>query len=158
LISGNVNITVRKATQDDLDKIKALADAHRQELGFVRRPALLEAIIRKEIIVAQNSEHLAGLVHYRHRQDTQTTLYDIVVAPNYRRLGIGKALIETLIAEARTLGKQMIVLKCPEELPANNFYAHLDFERLREEPGKHRKLIVWQFSLPSDHIDTPCAL
>ncbi len=156
MISGNVNITVRKATEDDLDKIKALADAHRQELGSVRRPALLEAIIRKEIIVAQNSEHLAGLVHYRHRQDTQTTLYDIVVAPDYRRLGIGKALIETLIAEARTLGKQTIVLKCPEELPANTFYKRLGFEQLREEPGKHRRLIVWQFSFSSDHFEVPC--
>ncbi len=157
MISGNVNITIRKATKDDLDKIKALADAHRQELGFVRRPALLEAITRKEIIVAQNGEHLAGLVHYRHRRDVQTTLYDIVVASDYRRFGIGKALIDALIAEARTLGKQTIVLKCPAELLANIFYARLGFERLCEEPGKHRRLIVWQFSLQSDHIEALCA-
>lgn len=155
MISGNVDITFHKATTEDLDKIKVLADAHRQELGFVRRPALLEAITRKEIIIAQNNEHLAGFVHYRHRRDVQTTLYDIVVAPDHRLLGIGKTLIDALMTEAQTLGKQTIVLKCPEELAANTFYARLGFERICEEPGKHRKLVVWQFSIIQSDISFP---
>ncbi|MBN2393031.1 MAG: GNAT family N-acetyltransferase [Anaerolineae bacterium] len=149
MISGNAEITLRKATEEDLDNIKIMADAHRRELGFVRRPALLEAIHRKEIIVAQNSRHLAGFVHYRHRRDEQTTLYDIVVAAEYRLIGIGKALVQTLVAEIQALGKQTLILKCPAELPANTFYTHLGFERWKEEPGKHRPLIVWRLSIPS---------
>lgn len=149
MISGNANITLLKATVDDLDALKTLADAHRRELGFVRRPTLLEAIKREEIIIAQNGTCLAGFVHYHHRRDTQTTLYDIVVAPNYRLVGVGKTLVQALVAETRVLGKQTLILKCPEELPANAFYAHLGFERWQEDPGKRRKLVVWKLSLPA---------
>lgn len=144
MTSGNAEIVVRKATKEDLDAIKGLADAHRQELGFVRRPTLLEAIKCEEVIVAQNCGHLAGFVHYHHRHDEQTTLYDIVVSSAYRRQGIGRSLVKTLVAEAAALGKQVIVLRCPEELLANSFYAHIGFEHWKGEPGKRRKLVVWR--------------
>lgn len=155
LISGNANITIRKANENDLDAIKTLADAHRVELGFVRRPTLLEAIRRGEIIIAQNSKHIAGFVHYHHRRDTQTTLYDIAVKPDYRLAGIGKTLIYALISEAQTLGKQTILLKCPEELSANAFYASLGFERWQDDPGKRRRLIVWKLDIKAGEL-TAC--
>lgn len=147
LTSGNANIIIRKATENDLDAVKAIADAHRTELGFVRRPTLQEAIKRGEVIVAQSGESLVGFVHYHHRRDTQTTLYDIAVAPTFRLAGIGNILVTALIAEAQTLGKQVIILKCPAELPANGFYPRLGFKCQAEEPGKRRKLIVWRLSL-----------
>lgn len=140
---------IRKATPEDLETLDSLVKAHKKELGFVRRVTLAESISARSLLVTEIDNKVIGLVHYRHRRDAQTTLYDIVVESNYRFMGVGKTLIDALIAEAQTLGKQTIVLKCPEELPANDFYAHLDFERLREEPGKHRRLIVWQFFIPS---------
>ncbi len=144
MTSGHAEIAIHKATEDDLDAVKSLADLHRRELGFVRRPALLEAIRRSELTIARDSSHLVGFVHYRHRRDTQTTLYDIAVKPEYRRTGIAKALVQALISEARSLDKHFIVLKCPSELPANAFYARLGFERWAEEPGRRRKLTVWR--------------
>lgn len=139
--------TLRQATLADLDAIKSLADAHRHELGFVLRPALARSIKRGELIVAANSTGLIAFVEYYHRHDVQTTLYHIVVAPDYRRQGIGRRLIERLADEARAVGKEIIVLKCPATLPANDFYARTGWSLAGSEPGKRRLLNLWQLAL-----------
>ncbi len=141
------SFTLRQATPADLDTIKSLADAHRHELGFVIRPALARSIERSELIVATNSTSLIAFVEYHHRRDAQTTLYHIVVAPDYRRQGIGRRLIERLADEARAAGKEVIALKCPAALPANGFYARTGWSLAGSEPGKHRSLNLWQLTL-----------
>ena len=140
-------ISIRKATRQDLRSLDALAAAHKDELGFVRRVALADSIQRGEILVAENDAHVIGFVHYRHRLNRQTTLYNIVVSPDRRRQGTGRRLVEALIQEVRSLGKQCIVLKCPSDLPANGFYARLGFHRWGEEPGKRRGLTLWRLSV-----------
>lgn len=148
MTSGKTNnLTIRKATPADLDSIKVIADAHRQELGFVLRPALARSIMRGEILVAENSQGLIGFVEYHHRRDEQTTLYHIVVVANHRRQGVGEALIDALCDEALRLGKQVIQLKCPADLPAQEFYARLEFDLLGQEEGKARPLTIWSLSL-----------
>jgi GNAT superfamily N-acetyltransferase len=144
-------LTIRKAISTDLDAIKSLADAHSHELGFVLRPALARSIERSELVVAANSTGPIAFAEYHHRRDAQTTLYHIVVAPDYRRQGIGRWLIERLADEARATGKEIIVLKCPATLPANDFYAHTGWSLAGSEPGKRRPLNLWQ--LPLDASD-----
>lgn len=134
-----------KAVPPDVDAIKQIADAHRNELGFVRRPALLRAIDRSELFLATSNGRILGFVEYRHRQDDQTTLYNIVVIPEYQRTGIGRKLIQALIAEARRLEKQRISLKCPSGLTANEFYRTLGFQLYQTESGKQRQLNIWQW-------------
>lgn len=144
---GLANYSIRKAVAEDLESINILANTHKKELGFVRKVTLAHSIDQNEILIAESNGAIVGFVRYHHRQDMQTTLYDIVVSPVQRLAGIGRTLIGTLIDESRILGKQTIVLRCPAELPANEFYARMDFERWHEEPGKRRKLIVWRLSL-----------
>jgi ribosomal protein S18 acetylase RimI-like enzyme len=124
-----------------------MANAHRRELGFVRKVTLAASIRQKEILVAENDGHIAGFVHYHHRRDTQTTLYNIVVSPEKRERGIGKRLVKALVTETQSCNKKWIVLKCPAELPANKFYRRIGFRRWRKEPGKRRTLIVWRLSM-----------
>jgi GNAT superfamily N-acetyltransferase len=143
LTSGPSSLGVRKATPGDLFAIKEIADQHKQELGFVLRPALSRSIERGELIVAQDNARLVGFVEYHHRQDEQTTLYHIAVVPHYRRRGLGTALIKALRDEARDLGKACIRLKCPAGLPAGSFYEHLGFHSVGEEPGKNRLLTIF---------------
>ncbi len=140
-------LVIRKATPADLDAIKAIADAHRHELGFVLRPALAESIGRGEVLVAENHQGLIGFAEYHHRRDAQTTLYHIAVIPQCRQQGVGRALVNALCAEASALGKLTVFLKCPADLSARGFYACLGFEVLGEEPGNGRSLIVWTLSL-----------
>lgn len=138
---------VRKAVNRDLDTIKRLADAHRNELGFVMRPALERSIERRELLVASEDNGITGFVEYHHRRDRQTTLYHIAVKEELRNRGIGRMLLEALRDEALMEGKEIIRLKCPESLPANNFYARLGWQRTAIEEGKSRSLAVWELPL-----------
>lgn len=147
--SNKIKAILRKATLEDLDGIKILVDKHKNELGFVVRGALHRSIESSEIIVAVDEieGNLVGFVHYRHRKDKQTTLYNIVVAQDKRRCGIGKLLLDSLAAEAINKEKESILLKCPIELPANDFYRHLGFKLDSTIEGKKKPLNIWSLSL-----------
>lgn len=147
MTSGVPDITITKAEHSDIDGIKQIADAHRRELGFVRRPTLIEAIDRSEILIAKQNGNIVGFVEYRHRRDDQTTLYNIAVISGYRGLGIGNKLVQSLIAEARERNKKYVSLKCPEDLPANQFYEALGFHLYEVDPGKQRRLNIWRWIL-----------
>ncbi len=148
LLTSGKNITIRKAKPTDIDAIKEIADAHRRELGFVRRPSLIESINRHEVFVAQNGDGLVGFMEFHHRRDSQTTLYNVVVNNNYRREGIGHLLMHNLEKDAINQKKGVILLKCPEELPANAFYARLNYTLTRTDSGKSRQLNIWTKNLP----------
>jgi N-acetylglutamate synthase-like GNAT family acetyltransferase len=138
---------VRKAARADLDALKELVDSHKHELGFILRPALARSIARGELLVAENHTGVIGFVEYHHRQDEQTTLYHIVVTPDYRRMGVGEALVNILQTEARALDKSFIQLKCPADLPARSFYEHIGFHSVGEEAGKARSLVIFVLNI-----------
>lgn len=145
LISGGHEIVVTKAEHSDIDSIKQIADLHRKELGFVRRPALVEAIARSEVLIAKQNGNIVGFVEYRHRRDEQTTLYNIAVPLEYRGLGIGRRLVQTLLTEAKERNKKYVSLKCPVDLTANQFYEVLGFHLYEIESGKQRQLKIWRW-------------
>lgn len=146
MTSGN-EIEIRLAIPEDIVAVKNLADSHKHELGFLRRPALLKAIERHELLVAENGVGIVGFVEYRHRRDQQTTLYNVVVHPEHRRHGTGKQLVTNLEQEARKLGKSWVLLKCPEDLESNTFYERIGYKKVDVEKGKTRQLNIWQKNL-----------
>jgi N-acetylglutamate synthase-like GNAT family acetyltransferase len=141
---GIDNVHVRKARVEDLDAIKALADANKASLGFVLRPVLAAGIQRDWLLVAERAGQVIGFVHHRHRQDSQTTLYEICVDEASRRNGVGRSLVQALTAESRSLGKIRVCLKAPADLPANEFYRQLGFALTDVQQGKRRQLNVWE--------------
>ena len=141
------DFTIRKAIPSDSAAIKSLADAHRNELGFVLRPALAKSIERNEVFVAENSKGIVGFVEYHHRRDEQTTLYHIAVQHDHRQLNIGRQLIQALLDDAGQHGKRYIQLKCPVDLEANEFYERLGFTQVEIQPGRGRSLAVWRTML-----------
>ncbi|MBC8263372.1 MAG: GNAT family N-acetyltransferase [Anaerolineales bacterium] len=143
------SLMIRKAIPADLDIVKGLADAHKNELGFVLRPALASSIDRGEVIVAENSRGIVGFVEYHHRQDEQTTLYHIAVAPQHRRQGIGQRLVNALVYDAGEHNQRFVLLKCPADLEANKFYERLGFSHVDTQPGKQRELSIWRLPLSS---------
>lgn len=145
---ANDVVQVRKAETNDLDSIKALADANRKTLGFVLRATLAVGIQRNWMLVAESSNCvLIGFVHYRHRQNSQTTLYEICVHEAYRYNGFGRALIQALVKESTTLGKADIYLKAPINIPANEFYRNMGFTSVGVDPGKKRVLRIWHYPI-----------
>ena len=135
---------IRKATTYDIDAIKHIADANKDTLGFVMRPALLENIEHGWVLVAERDSQVIGFVNYRHRRDTQTTIYEICVAQAYRGQDFGSQLIDALQQESKNLGKTYIQLKAIVDIPANRFYARYGFSLRSMEPGKRHALNVWR--------------
>ena len=136
---------VQPAELTDLDAIKSIADSNKHSLGFVPRVKIREAVEANRVKVLRTPEEVAGFVIYRHRKrDLQTTLSEICVADSWRNQSGGRLLIDTLYEECEALKREFILLKCPEDLPANDFYSAVGFKRIKTEAGRVRKLNVWQ--------------
>jgi len=145
-----VMATINKAQLDHLSEIKTLADSHRHEIGFITRAKLQEVITQGRIFIAIHDGKVIGFVSYRHRKiDRQTTLSEICVAKNWRGQGCGRKLIDALRDESSALRRTYIQLKCPVDLPANEFYLGVGFALVSTEPGKLRPLNVWRLSIPA---------
>lgn len=138
------DIVIRHAILSDLDAVKRLVDTNRESLGFVIRSSLACGIEKQWILIAEYQGQVAGFAHYRHRQDRQTTLYQLCVRSEYRGQGVGKALLRSLQTESQSIGKTSIVLKTPIDLPANAFYQGLGFISRGIRPGKRRPLQIWE--------------
>ncbi len=142
------DVSIRKAEIQDLAAIKQLADDNRPTLGFVLRPALLAGIKQGWLLIAeQTNGELLGFIHYRHRRDMQTTLYEICVVQSFRRRGVGRALVKALAREAAQLRKNCIQLRAPVGIAANAFYQMTGFALDRTESGRKRQLNVWRYPI-----------
>lgn len=141
-------IECRKAVLSDLGAIKSIADVERDTLGFITRATLEQAIRDGGIMVVVSDGCVVGFQHYYHRKrDLQTTLYHKAIRPEYRGQGLGTALVDAVVEESRLLRRRNLVLKCPVELAANGFHSRYGFVLIGQEPGKKRKLNIWEYLL-----------
>lgn len=142
---------IRKATLEDIPSIKKIADANKNTLGFVMSPALAENIARGWGLVqvcAECEPHkVVAFVNYRHRKDSQTTIYEICIAEDHRQRGVGRILLDALVQEAKERGKSFIQLKAIATIPANDFYRHYGFQLVGTEIGRKQLLNVWRFGV-----------
>lgn len=133
---------VRPASLDDIDAIKAVADANRPSLGFVMRPALHEAQARGELLVAADGGVVVGFVNYRTLTRVRLgwhTVYEVCVAEDARGRGCGRALLDAVPRPVR--------LKCPVDLPSNEFYRRCGLINVWTEQDRgdgKRDLNIWQ--------------
>lgn len=138
------------AQPEDLYHIKALADAHRQALGFVNRATLIKATANQEILYLPE-----GFLHFHHRRDNISTLYHLCVDPCHRKQSIGRRLLLAWEEHSRNCSVVALRLKCPIDLEANGFYYRMGFSRVGIEPGKQRSLVIWEKKLRPDAPKTP---
>jgi ribosomal protein S18 acetylase RimI-like enzyme len=145
-------IALSPAQPDDLAAVKAVADRHRTELGFILRPVIQASIQEGALWVARAGEggEIVGFVRFHHRLDKVTTIYDICVSHAARGRGVGRKLIAAVRAQALMAHHHALVLKAPEELPANDFYRALGFVDRGLERGRKRRLRTWM--LPLDEL------
>ena len=143
--------TIRKIQINDVSEVKLLADASRFELGFNPQKKFEEVAFQKRAFVAIVNQKIIGFVIFRHRKrDLQTTLSEICVQQQFRGQHIGAELIAQLVRECRLKSREFIQLKCPVDLPANQFYRRFGFRLHSTELGKKRNLNVWRLPiLPS---------
>ena len=134
-------IIIAYATTDKhVDECKLLLDDHRAVFGFVPRIAVESSRNTRELLLAWRHGEVVGFVRFhRLKRIPQTTIYEILVHPDYRKRGIGRRLIEKMIQ------KNPVRLKCPVDSEFNLFYEHLGFQLIDREPGKRRELNVWEY-------------
>lgn len=134
-----------KATTKQVASMKKIADANRDEVGFVNRAKFDQVIKEDRIIVAILRRKVIGFVIFRHRKtDTQTTLSEICLDHAVRGQGYGRGLINALHQDCILNCHTYIRLKCPADLAANAFYEHVGFQKVGMEAGKIRQLNIWE--------------
>ena len=141
------DITIRKATKEDLVQIKFLADLERKSLGFITRATILQSIEKQELIVAEKDNQVIGFQMYHHRIDHQTTLYKKTVQKAYRRLGIGRKLETFVLNEAKLMGQTIVRLKCPVDNESNHFHVAMGFDLVGIEKKTKRDLCLYEKSI-----------
>jgi ribosomal protein S18 acetylase RimI-like enzyme len=147
--ASQAGVVIRFAHDTDVPACKRIADAHRGDLGFLPRAVFVEAAKRKRLLVAETGEkHVVGFVRFNHRvRGPETALYDICVDRDHHRMGIGAALVSSLVAECRLLGRSSIMLRCPEGAAASAFYDRLGFLQSGLESGRQRRIVVWRIAI-----------
>jgi len=150
-------VTIRKASVHDLLAVKAIADANRESIGFVLRPALEEHMHRGWLYVAgyeDTQDTVVGFVNFRHRRDGWSVVYEICVDASARMQGVGHRLLSQLYSDVVNQQRKGVLLKCPEESPANEFYATVGLKCIGIVPGRQRRLVLWQWKRLKRY--TPC--
>lgn len=123
----------RLAKISDIDTIKQVAAKHTRELGFILRPALVEAVRREELLF---DDATGSFCHYHTRRDGVSVIYEICVPEQFRGGGIAREFLYMMPLP--------IQLKCPVDNESNKFYKHVGFNLVAVEDGKKRKLNVWR--------------
>ncbi len=88
-------------------------------------------------VIAGGEDDAAGFVLSRHAADEEELLL-IAVMPQFRTLGLGKALIDHLFDAARERGAAKIFLEMRRGNPAVNLYRKVGFEPIGERPNYYR--------------------
>jgi N-acetylglutamate synthase-like GNAT family acetyltransferase len=141
-------VYTRKAALSDLVEIKLLEDKEKSSLGFITRQTISEAIETGSIMLILVDDKIVGFQHYYHRKrDLQTTLYHKTIDREYRRQGLGRTLVNSIVEEARFLGRKKLFLKCPTDLSSNSFHEAFGFTLVGKEQGKKRELNLWEYPL-----------
>ena len=89
------------------------------------------------VLVAVNENHVIGYTYagiegrdYMALRGPAGVLYDIVVDPEHRRAGVGRALLDATVASLKARGAPMVVLSTAERNePAQRLFASAGFRR-----------------------------
>lgn len=145
-----MNHSIRFAHFEDVGFVKIVADAQRDELGFIARQAFEDSTAKGELLVAMSQddpERVVGFLRFHRRRDGTATVYEITTTREVRGGGVGRALLNKLRTHCLEHGLKRIKLLCPVELAANEFYTAMGFERTqsRSSSGRKRPLYEWQW-------------
>lgn len=149
--------TVRRATEPDIPDLVELRIAFDHELAgplpanrVEDHRATIEAYFRSHVPdgryrvwvadAAGTVVGMAGLIvidrppNPRSRRAPEGMVFNVMTAPAWRRRGVGRAVMEALIADGRALGCRRLILRASDD--GSHLYAALGFA----DPGTWRQL------------------
>lgn len=119
---------VQTATISDYEWIKAMAQRHKKELGYVPYGSIKDSILKQEMLKVGDED---GFCRWHKRRDGWNVVYEIAS----EKKGAGKALLLAVPLPRR--------LKAPVDIAANGFYKYMGGQLAGVEEGKRRRLNVW---------------
>ncbi len=134
-------------------QVRALADEHRREFGFIPRNAYDDAALRERLWVAVDSvsRDFRGYLYFGGRYP-RMKVFQICVAPGHRDSGIAQRIISEFIQYSQRLNYLNITARVLSELPANRFWKSQGFEIIRQMPSKGEEATI---NLYSKDLDVP---
>lgn len=112
--------------QIDLEQLKALLQLAAFWAQERRTEDLAVAIINSEpVITAWDSDQLIGFARATSDGIYRATIWDVVIHPNYQGLGLGRRLVETVLAHPRMSRVERIYLMTTHQ---QQFYERIGFE------------------------------
>lgn len=119
--------------------VQAKADSARDALGFLPSRAYREAADQGKLYVAfvesQNRETYAGHLLFG-GVFPKGTVFQLFVDPNYRRAGIGRRLVRTIVSRCQADQYLSITAQVAADLAtANTFWERLRFRTMRSKAG-----------------------
>ena len=89
-------------------------------------------------LVAMDGESLAGYVGSQTVMD-ETDMMNLAVTPQFRRQGVGEALVNALVASLKEMGSRCLTLEVRDSNgPARALYAKLGFREIGRRRGYYR--------------------
>jgi N-acetylglutamate synthase-like GNAT family acetyltransferase len=123
------------------------ASSLEKHLTFLRRSLTKRAI--PTTLIALSGDELVGSASL-----AQSDLHDLVsftpwlsavyIAPEYRRRGIGSALVQRMVEEAKGLGYRRLYLFTPDK---EHFYARLGWTTLEKMPYREITIVIMSMAL-----------
>jgi GNAT superfamily N-acetyltransferase len=145
---------------DHPERVPELAQLHFQQWGYLRPEESLETRTRRlrsycghaaipTVIIALDGEELCGsamLIPHEvdDRPDLTPWLDGVFVAPAFRRQGVAFALVERIVAEARSLGIGALYLYTSD---AQSFYSRLGWRVIETRELRGEKVSVMSIEI-----------
>ena len=145
------DIEIRKADLTHLNAIVTLSRMATEWLGWSPRGVYVEAIKHGHVIVAvKDGKHVVGFKEYGGTTKDKWTSYKTTVHPAMRGRGIGKAMMDMLIAEAAEHGAG-VRMKIIEGNPMIPHYQHMGFVVVDREASKQTNVLVMEREYGTDN-------
>lgn len=131
-------IEIRHGTWYNVEEIEALMSQSTLELGFIPREGIKRHLNKERCLVAYVGTRVQAYCLFTYSHDsTRLTINQVTVSDEQRLRGIGKALV--LAAQCMN-PVALPVCRVRDDLPANEFWAKIGWERVRSTKGKRHPL------------------
>lgn len=147
--SQNQDVSVSVlANQELLDGVKDIYRENKKILGFLPDGAFIERFQKKQILIIQVSQQLAGYLLFSTTQRDEIRIAHLAIRGEYRGLGLSKYLVDALQQKYHNFTR--IRLNCRADFAAANIWPRLNFFEYGRTTGKKADgsvLIKFQLAL-----------
>lgn len=162
-----LELSIRFATQEDFACIDVLQKSENDKLGFMPESAIRKRIEQHNVLVAETTGNIAGYClgvdRYQKRSELGI-IYQMAVAPEYRRCNVAAALLQAQFDKS-AYGTKLYCCWCKQSLDANRFWESMGFvplafragarARSKKQAEKPKIHIFWQKRIRAGDEETP---